>query len=491
MTTRVALHRFASDSNAPQRDGVNLAHTEVNTLFDLPEAAGIKVEFHDFDRLLRDDEYARACLSYVDCVLCNVGPNAHYYHHLRERLGLNFRIVRDIKTALWSCYLLQESLCAPYLRPGDALLATSNYLRVLLRRVFPHLALHPIVLFEPVLANRAGLAPPLRSPAGGVVTLGHIGRLSEDKNFPQMVDLVIALNRSEPGRYRLLACGAVHSPSCDPDLVARRVRKETGLGNVFTYLPPRSHAEVLSLYREFDYFLFFSTSNLEVLGRVLLEAAHARVPILSASHAAAPELLDESSLIPINYSADTEYLCHFDEPLGKVDLDFAINIVRQREIPRHPPVAQVNLPQSLFGLLTSDHEVLPPDPPLHAAPAKFIERLCIADLPHYSSRAEVDPIITELRSWFCALNGRDQRNWQTHAQELEKRSRFPARTARFIEATRQTRCNFTNLGGLDMELCNIAGFYPRFWLSPFDSRASSTSSSVGTLELDANFASEG
>lgn len=490
MTIRIALHRFISDSNAPQRDGVNLAHTEINTLFDLPEAAGIEVEFHDFDRLLRDDDYARSCLSDVDYVLCNVGPNAHYYHHLRDCLRLDFRIVRDVKTALWSCYLLQESLCAPYLRPGDALLATSNYLRVLLRRIFPHLARHPIVLFEPVLVSRAGLAPPRpRAPAGGVLTLGHIGRLSEDKNFPQMVDLLIELNRREPGRYRLLACGAVHSPSCDPDHLAQRVREETGCSDLFSYLPPRSHDEVLSLYREFDYFLFFSTSNLEVLGRVLLEAAQAGVPILSASHAAAPELLDGSSLIPVAYDADAQYPCHFDQPLGKVDLDAAIDILQRREIPRRSPAAQVNLPQSLFGLLTGQDGGLSPDPPLHSTPAEFIERLQIADLPSYSSRAEVGPIVMELRSWFCALNGRDQRDWQMYVPELQQRSRFSARTARFIEACRQTRCDFTNLGGLDMELCNIAGFYPRFWLTPLDSRAASTSSSVGVLELEANSAS--
>lgn len=492
MTTRIALHRFVSDRNAPQRDGVNLAHTEINALLQLPEANGFDFQFHDFDRALRDDDYARACLSDVDCVLCNVGPNAHYYHHLRERLQLNFRIVRDVKTALWSCYLLQETLCAPYLRSGDALLATSNYLRVMLRRIFPHLSQHPIALFEPVLVRAAGIAPPPpRAPACAVLTLGYIGRLSDDKNFPQMIDLLIELNRREPSRYRLIACGAVHSPSCDPHILAQRVQRETGRSDLFCYLPPRSHEDALSLYTEFDYFLFFSTSNLEVLGRVLLEAAQAGVPILSASHAAAPELLNGSSLIPVEYKGEAEYFCHFDQPLGKVDLNAAIDILQRREIPGRPPVAQVNLPQSLFALLTGEDHGLLPDPPLHATPAQLIERLRIADLPCYSSRTEVDQIVAELRSWFCALNGHEQRDWQTDVQTLKQRSRFPARTARFIEASSRARCDFTNLGGLDMELCNIAGFYPRFWLAPSESRAANTSSSLGMLELEAKPASAG
>ena len=110
MSTRLTLHRFESDPSLPQRDGVNLAHAEINRLLGDESHAGLQVEFHDFARLMRDRAYAVRTLTAADCVLCNVGPHAHYYHYLRDRLGLNFRIVRDIKTALWSAYLLQESL---------------------------------------------------------------------------------------------------------------------------------------------------------------------------------------------------------------------------------------------------------------------------------------------------------------------------------------------------------------------------------------------
>ena len=295
--TRIALHRYDSDPSLPQRDGVNLAHTEINRLLGSSLTPGVQAEFHEFDRLLRDPGYARDALNGVDCVLCNVGPHAHYYHALRERLSLNFRIVRDIKTALWSSYLLQESLCAPFLRPGDALLATSRYSRALVRRLFPHLGAHPIHLFEPVLASLPNPSPMSSGSRGreGVITLGHIGRLSEDKNVPQMVDLLIALNRIRPGRHRLVACGAVHSTSCDPARLARRISEATGRDDLFTYLPPIGHEEVLGLLRRFDYFLFFSTSNLEVLGRVLVEAAHAQVPVVAANHAAAAELVEARS----------------------------------------------------------------------------------------------------------------------------------------------------------------------------------------------------
>lgn len=465
--TRVAVHRFRSDDSLPQRDGVNLAHTEVNALLAAPLAHSLEVTFHDFDALLRSDAAASRALQGVDCVLSNVGPHAHYYYALRERLGLDFRIVRDIKTALWSCYLLQEALCQPYLRAGDSLLATSVYSRALCQRLFPHLRDHPIHLFEPVLSQAAAAsATAPKRPAGDIVTLGHIGRLSEDKNFPQMVDLLLELHRQEPGRYRLLACGAVHSESCDPRHISARVHAQTGRNDLFTYLPPVEHEAVPGIMARFDWFLFFSTSNLEVLGRVLIEAAAARVPVLAADHAAAAELLHPSSLLPVSYFHERPFHSHFDAPLGRVDIGAAAQRIRCGEWPKPPPVSGVNDPQRLLRPL-QDPCALPHDGPagLASAAAAFVAQLQWADLPRYARREEADAAIEQLRDWFCALNGKTSPGFAQRLQALEIHSRFPERTRRFVQAAARTRCDFTNLGGLDMELCNIAGFHPRFWLS--------------------------
>ena len=67
---------------------------------------------------------------------------------------------------------------------------------------------------------------------------------------------------------------------------------------------------MFGLLQRLDYFLFFSTSNLEVLGRVLVEAGHARVPILASEHAAAPELLSPTSLLDVSYRFDEPFLSH-------------------------------------------------------------------------------------------------------------------------------------------------------------------------------------
>lgn len=467
MKTRVTLHRFASDQTLPQRDGVNLAHTEINDLLVSPQARHLSVEFHDFDQLLRDEAYARQVLAGVDCVLSNVGPHAHYYHLLRERLGLGFRIVRDIRTALWSCYLLQESLCEPFLRPGDVLLATSNYSRRLTRQLFPHLQGHPIALFEPVYTSRRFDPPQAATRDGRIVTLGHLGRLSTDKNFPQMVDLLLALHREEPGRYRLVACGSVHSPECDPAVVARRIHRETGRHDLFSYVPPVAHHEVAALVRSFDYFLFFSTSNLEVLGRVLIECAYAGVPVLSAEHAAAPELLDGSSLLPVSYALDRPFHSHFDCPLGTVDIKAATRRILGGHRPLPPSAPGINRPEVLLQALhEAPHGAGPhSEPALHPGPEGFLRRLRWQDMPRSRSKTEAGASLDELRDWFCALNGKKSADFQQRLQRLRALSRFPERTERFARTAATTLGDFTNLGGMDMELCNIAGFHPSFWLS--------------------------
>lgn len=469
MTIKITLHRFESDPNLKQRDGVNLAHTEINRLLEEETPEGLAVSFHDFDRLLRDDDYARETLQDADAVLCNVGPHGHYYFYLRARLGLHFRIVRDIKTALWSSYLLQETLCQPYLRPGDSLLATSNYSRVLTRRLFPHLQDHPIHLFEPVLASRQDhLTTSCKTPDGNaVINLGYIGRLSEDKNFSQVVDLLVELHNKEPGRYRLTACGAVHSPSCAPNLVTQRLLDETGRADLFHYLPPVPHSEVLPLLRNFDYFLFFSTSNLEVLGRVLIEAAYAGVPVLASHHAAAPELVTPASLIDVTYRENNALYTHFDAPMGTIDIQQAAELIRGRQRPPLPEEIGVNNANTLAEVLLN--QVLNPDPAvehrlLSQRKQDFIAKLRWQNLPRIESIAIADRKIAELRTWFCALNGKRTPTLATYLHELEQRSKFKDRTRRFIASLEATRGDFTNLGGIDIELCNILNFHPRFHL---------------------------
>ena len=192
----VGLHAYRTDPLLPQRDGVNLAHENITRLMLDCTDPRIRASFHDFTRLVADEAHARETLAPLDCVLSSVGPHAHYYFWLRERLGLNFRIVRDVRTAIWSSYLLQEHLIAPLLRDDDTLMVASNYTWAIYDHIFPGLRGHSTAICYPLTVAFPDDRPAPRDPPGKDqdFVIGYLGRLSEDKNFPCLVDLVIDLS---------------------------------------------------------------------------------------------------------------------------------------------------------------------------------------------------------------------------------------------------------------------------------------------------------
>jgi len=441
----------------------------------------LKVSFHDFSRLCRDDSYAKSVLSSTDCVLCNVGPYAHYYHFLREKFGLEFSITRDVKTALWSSYLLQEALCHPYLRDGDALIVPSHYSKALARRLFPHLCNHPIFIFEPVMngCQSSGSIAMKSTRPNSPTTLGYIGRLSEDKNFPQLIDLLVFLNREGCGEYRLLACGDVHSPSCNPELLKLKVRAQTGKSDIFEYFPALNHKDVWKIYRQFDVFLFPSTSNLETLGRVVLEASLCGLPVLASNHAATPEMLHEEALSPVEYIFDTSFNTHFDVPLGKTDvIDMARKLERGDLAPARCHHGYNHVHSSLVDFMVGNLKKDSSDDgefKITDSQRSFIDLIAIEGVTNYDNIQDADAIISRQMTWFSALQNKVHTDYRARISQLMDLSKYKERTRRFVATNDITRGDFTNIGGVDMELCHIAEFWPSFQLR----RPLQTESSIG------------
>jgi len=467
----VTLHDYATDPTLPQKDGVNLAHENIGTLLRAANCDGFRVRFHDFNRLLRDEAYARKVLSHTRCVVSNVGPHAHYYFHLREKLGLDFRIVRDVRTAIWSSYLLQEHLCRPYLRPHDVLLVASHYTRGLYEKMFPHLRTLPTVRCYPLTVGFPPEVGRWQEPTGkkqGVVTLGYVGRLSEDKNFPDIIELLITLNRRHPGRYRLLACGDIHSPSCHPDKVCARLVAMLGTADSFDYLPSRGNAEIWALYRQFDVMVFPSTSNLETLGRVLIEASYAGVPVVCGEHAAAAELMPPSSLCRVHYGRNQSFSAHYDHSLGHVDIDDMVRAVT------HPGLGASDChldyqqhPDRFIGLLIGEGIAacrMPETLELTPSQQSLIDAIEVTLPPALNDIDQASRSIAHLIPWFLGLQAKDSTEREQWLAKLRMLSGHPERTLRFIEKSAATRCDFTNVGGIDIELCHAADFYPAFTL---------------------------
>jgi len=120
-------------------------------------------------------------------------------------------------------------------------------------------------------------APRSRSSAGPLRLL-FAGTINQRKGIKYLVAALRTLRHRE---IRLTICGRV----VDDLSVLKPIASQVDLR------PSVSAAELVSAYREAD--LFVLPSVAEGFGQVLLEALACGVPVLSTSHTAAPDLVDE------------------------------------------------------------------------------------------------------------------------------------------------------------------------------------------------------
>jgi hypothetical protein len=344
-------------------------------------------------------------------------------------------------------------------------MVASNYTWAIYDHIFPGLRGHSTAICYPLTVAFPDDRPAPRDPPGKDqdFVIGYLGRLSEDKNFPCLVDLVIDLNRAgdRSRRYRLLACGDVHSPACQPDEVRHKIEDALGVGNWFEYLPPIDNDAIWNLLARFDCMMFPSTSNLETFGRVLIEASFARVPIVGGEHAAASELIDDAGLCPVAYKEGETFSAHFDHCLGRVavaDMTRALTSGKLRASRSYETYAAHD--KVLCDLIAA----APPrgrKPGLSASQQAFVAGLDVA-LPPTLSQDEAMATIERMASWFVRLQDKASPAWKPLVAELLERSTYKERTHRFISKAWASSGDFTNVGGIDIELCHIAHFYPTF-----------------------------
>ncbi|MFH1849270.1 MAG: glycosyltransferase family 4 protein [archaeon] len=243
-----------------------------------------------------------------DTVLANIGPFGFIYHYLRQRHNLHFRIVRDVQAPLLSSYLFCENICSTLMEDYDAVLFPSEYARQLYIRLFPRLNCNNTFVCYPILHRFPEQQTRHRTRRK---TIGCIGRLSEDKNIDQLLEAFFGMND-----FDLVLCGHQVQPYLKENIV--RMMRNRGLEE--SRIEFTETSSIWEILDRIDILAFPSTSSVESLGRVIMEASHMGIPVVAANHAASPELLPGSNLLHVAYNNGPVSLEN-PKPLGTVSVE--------------------------------------------------------------------------------------------------------------------------------------------------------------------------
>ncbi|NBM18201.1 glycosyltransferase [Streptomyces sp. GC420] len=266
-----------------------------------------------------------------ETVYAGSGPYAFLYHHWRERTGGDFRIVREVHTALWSGYWAQEELCAPLLRPGDLALFPTAYTRRLFLRNFPATAASGSAVAYPLL-DRMPRRPPRRLPPGGRhLRIGYLGALSLAKNFDQVLSVFARCHRETRGRAELLCAGKPNDPRWEAGAVRASLARAGVPGGRVRVAGVWSRERLAEFFDAVDVLLFPSTASRETLGRVVIEALAHGVPVLAADVGPAVELLPARNLVPTALDVHGTFGMGRVGPLGRVDEDVLVEKLLTRD----------------------------------------------------------------------------------------------------------------------------------------------------------------
>jgi len=462
---RAGYHAWRTYPAHRGRDGANFAYEEIGRL--LQSTFALVARPHDILELCKDDRLAFNELRDIDVVVACVGPHAYLYFYLRQRLCLDFRIIRDARTALWNAYFLQEALVQPLMRESDLLVHSSAYSQAVYSRAFPGLnstnqaVCYPLTRWFPQKMPRAPRNSWQR------VTLGFVGRMTDDKGYPQALELFAACRRYWPGRYQMLSVGEVLNLGHHEKLLYKHLGADR---SGYRSLGPVVRNEIWQMYDQMDLLLFPSTSNLETFGRVLVEASHAGVPILAAGHGAAHELIDPAAKVPVIYRHGELISLRDSVAMGSLDLDAAVGALADTTaVPRSTGHELYKSDDELFlHLVKVGISAARTDRAVRTEQAAFAALLTLQDLPTLTEQ-QVLVQIEKLVKMIVALHDWYSFRYYKALIRLIMASSMRHRTVQFVRRSVHWREDLTNIGGMDMEFAHLLLFAPSYRLDGGDS----------------------
>jgi len=331
MTRKISYNNFSSKKIS---GGALHYYNEISRLLADSEALdkyNIQADSHNIFDLVNASDKQMECfaeyLSNYDTVVCNSGIYGFIYHYIREKYKADFNIVRDVQTSSWSGYFLQEWLIQSLSREGDLSLFPSEFCRQYFISVFPeHITEINSRVCYPMQASLPEDVVKKNMTDKSKLKIGYIGRISPGKNFGQVMRVFAKHYKQTNGNAKFIFAGfpersAATIKKIKHDLEMLGINK-----NDYQYLGDMPYRKIWNFYSKIDVLLFPSMASVESLGRVIIEAAWAGVPVIAGAYAAAPELIDASNVVKCKYKFK-DFMLNRLFAFGEIDEQDALRVL--------------------------------------------------------------------------------------------------------------------------------------------------------------------
>ena len=232
-------------------------------------------------------------LANLDVVYANCGPLAALLFGLRETNGLNFRIVREVRTLGWVGYAFQEFVARELERSGDVCAHVSNYCRDVwapLETARGALQHYPLLDTSGQIDSVPGVLP------SGNVRCGFFSRVSVDKGFQFVPEII---RRMKAVGWEITALDVCGSDTDGETFVKDTSAAVEALGVAVNFYGELHYRRTMQILEGSDIVLFPSVSSIESLGRVSVEAASRGKTVIASDYCGAHDIFPPQCLIPL------------------------------------------------------------------------------------------------------------------------------------------------------------------------------------------------
>lgn len=282
-----------------------------------------------------------------DVVVSTLGPFAFIYHWYRCHSGVPFRIVRDVHTALWSGYLIQEKLCRPSSTESDVVMFQSHYAAEMYGHLFGRSAGTSIVA-HPVNLQASQQTLPRRPRR-----LAYLGRVARYKNFDQALQCACSFMCREPMATFTVA-GALRGEFIPDPFATVAGTVPRSVARRLSYVGDLAPSGLSEFFDQVDVLLFPSTASRETLGRVALEAAAHGCSVLSTNHAAGLELFQQGVRCPVAYDSARDFSFSGNERLGEIGIGPWLRMLDGESVPYTPLLGLVRFSWNWFDRILDE-----------------------------------------------------------------------------------------------------------------------------------------